>query len=181
MTLGSGCGQKWWRPDEDAAMVLAGKITLLRTVTPQFNVVPCRHPGRGGGVHLIEVTTAPADPVPAPPRKRINPVSDKRRAENRERRAMADRRWPDRRDGTVMCAKPGCGHPADDLHEILPRGRGGSITDEENTIPLCRQHNEELTLEPAWGYELGLLKHSWPGDAPAEDPRNSRPGTLEAA
>lgn len=90
---------------------------------------------------------------------RINPVSGKRRVENRERRAMADRRWPDRRDGTVMCTVPGCG-PADDLHEILPRGRGGSITDEDNTAPVCRQHNEELTLEPPWGYQLGLLKHS---------------------
>lgn len=90
---------------------------------------------------------------------RINPVSDKRRAENRERKAMADRRWPDRRDGTVMCSAPECGRPADDLHEILPRGRGGSVTDEANTKPVCRQHNEELTKSPAWGYRAGLLKH----------------------
>jgi hypothetical protein len=92
-------------------------------------------------------------------RKPIKPVSDKRRAENRERRAMADHRWPDRRDGIVMCAVPDCGRPADDLHEILPRGRGGSITDEKNTVPTCRQHNEELTKSPAWAYRLGLLKH----------------------
>ena len=73
---------------------------------------------------------------------------------------MADRRWPDRRDGTVMCYVPGCPLPADDLNEILPRGRGGSITDEENTIPTCRGHNEELTKSPAWAYRLGLLKHA---------------------
>ena len=58
-----------------------------------------------------------------------------------------------------MCAVPDCGRPADDLHEILPRGRGGSITDEKNTVPTCRQHNEELTKSPAWAYRLGLLKH----------------------
>ena len=92
---------------------------------------------------------------------RIKAVSDKRRAENRERAAMADRRWPDRREGTVMCAVPGCPRPADDLHEILTRARGGSITDEANTVPVCRQHNGELTLEPDWGSDLGLLRHSW--------------------
>lgn len=89
----------------------------------------------------------------------INPVSDKRVAENRERRAMADRRWPDRRDGTVLCAVSFCDRPADDLHEILPRGRGGSITDEENTKPVCRQHNEEITRGPDWAYREGLIKH----------------------
>ena len=90
----------------------------------------------------------------------INPVSDKRRAQNRERRAMADRRWPDRRDGTVMCAVSFCHDRADDLHEILPRGRGGSITDEENTKPVCRRHNEEITRGPDWAYREGLIKHN---------------------
>lgn len=89
----------------------------------------------------------------------IRQVSRKRARENRQRAAMADRRWPDRRDGTVMCIVPWCPLPADDLHEILPRGRGGSITDEENTVPTCRGHNGELTESPEWGYRLGLLKH----------------------
>lgn len=89
----------------------------------------------------------------------LAPVSSKRARENRERAKMADRRWPDRRDGTVMCGVPGCTRPADDLGEILPRGRGGSITDEENTMPQCRSHNEELTKSPGWAYRLGVLKH----------------------
>ncbi len=58
------------------------------------------------------------------------------------------------------CIVPWCARLADDLHEILPRARGGSITDEENCVLVCRFHNEELTLEPDWGYQLGLLKHS---------------------
>lgn len=91
----------------------------------------------------------------------IRPVSDRRRAENRERAAMAGRLWPDRRDGTVMCAVPWCDRRADDLHEPLTRARGGSITDEENAEPVCRQHNDELTLEPQWGYDLRFLRHSW--------------------
>jgi hypothetical protein len=92
---------------------------------------------------------------------RIRPVSKKRAAKNRERRAMRNRRWP--AGERPRCARPGCPRLADDLHEILTRARGGSITDEANTVPLCRQDNDELTLEPAWGYELGLLRHSWDG------------------
>ena len=119
---------------------------------------------RGAGLQRhAELSRTPlARTVPAltPARKPINPVSAKRARENRERREMADRRWPDRREGTVMCYIPGCPLPADDLNEILPRGRGGSITDEENTIPTCRGHNEELTKSPAWAYRAGLLKHA---------------------
>lgn len=94
---------------------------------------------------------------PAP----IRPVSKKRAKQNRERAAMADRLYPDRREGTVMCAVPWCTRRADDLHEPLTRARGGSITDEDNVLPTCRFHNDELTKEPAWGYELGFLRHSW--------------------
>jgi hypothetical protein len=71
---------------------------------------------------------------------------------------MADERFP---DGRPMCIVPRCGKPADDLHEPLTRARGGSITDPDASEPTCRDHNDELTKEPAWGYELDLLVHSW--------------------
>ena len=107
-----------------------------------------------------------AEPSQAPARTPIRKVSAKRARQNRERAAMADQRWPDRREGTAMCAVPGCG-PADDLHEVLTRARGGSITDPENTVPLCRQHNHDLAQKPeselGWAYKAGLLKHSWGG------------------
>ena len=107
--------------------------------------------------------TSLATTTPLGRHTRIRPVSDKRRAENRERRAMKERRWPN--GERPRCARPDCLRLADDLHEVLTRARGGSITDEANTVPLCRQDNDELTLEPAWGYELGLLRHSWDGAA----------------
>ena len=115
------------------------------------------------------ITASRAGKIPAAgrlaSRQPINPVSDRRRAENRERKAMADRRWPDRREGTVMCYIPGCPLPASDLNEILPRGRGGSITDEENCVPLCRPHHDVITFTPdselEWAYSLGIKKHSW--------------------
>jgi hypothetical protein len=88
----------------------------------------------------------------------LNEVSKKRARENRERTAMVNKLWPDR---TPRCAKPDCGRLADDLHEPLTRARQGSITDPNNGTPVCRAHNSELTREPAWGYELALLIHSW--------------------
>lgn len=92
---------------------------------------------------------------------RLRPVSTKRQRENRERSAMADQLWPDRRDGTVMCGcgRPECHRRADDLHELLSRGRGGSITDEANTRPLARECHDEITLGPDWAYAAGLIKH----------------------
>jgi hypothetical protein len=103
--------------------------------------------------------------VPLARRTRLAPVSAKRRQENRERRAMAEQRWP---DGRPMCVVPWCGRLADDLHEPLTRARLGSITDPDNTVPTCRGHNGELTEEPDWGYSLSLLVHSWDARTPAQ-------------
>lgn len=91
-------------------------------------------------------------------RTRLRPVSAKRQAENRERRQVARETFGDQ----PVCVVPGCGRWADDCHEPLTRARGGSITDAGNMAPLCRPHHDEITFgEPAWAYELGLLKHSW--------------------
>lgn len=100
--------------------------------------------------------------------RRSSPIpreSRKRAHANRERSAMADRRWPDRREGTVMCAvwvaiqPEWCDRIASDLHEIVRRGQGGSITDEENTTPTCRTCNGLLGDGPEWGYRIGVIKH----------------------
>lgn len=90
----------------------------------------------------------------------LNPVSKRRRAENRQRRAMLKAKYPEPEN--VMCIVPGCCNRADDGHEPLSRARGGSITDPDNLAPLCRDHHREITdFEPEWAYELGLLRHSW--------------------
>ena len=78
---------------------------------------------------------------------------------------MADERFP---DGRPRCVVPWCKRLADDLHEPLTRARGGSITDPDASEPTCRDHNDELTKEPAWGYELDLLVHSWDRRADAQ-------------
>lgn len=61
----------------------------------------------------------------------------------------------------TICPVPWCTEIADSPHEPLTRARGGSILDPDNVVLVCWRHNQELTLEPAWGYQLGLLKHSW--------------------
>jgi hypothetical protein len=98
-------------------------------------------------------------------RSLLRQVSAKRAAENRQRRKMVTRMFP---DGQPPCFVPWCGDGADDLHEPLTRARGGSITDPENALPLCRTHHDMITFRPEseleWAYEMGLLIHSW--DAP---------------
>jgi hypothetical protein len=89
----------------------------------------------------------------------IRKQSKKRQRENRERSAMVRQLWPDMEP---KCVVLGCPSLADDVHEPLSRGRGGSITDPENAVPICRPHHDEVTFgEPEWAYEQGLLIHSW--------------------
>jgi len=97
--------------------------------------------------------------------KPLRPVSAKRTAVNRRRRAVIAALYPDR----PLCSVPWCPALADDIHEPLTRGRGGAIDQAQNMAPLCRACHDVITFTPdsqlGWAYECGLLKHSWPGDA----------------
>ena len=78
----------------------------------------------------------------------------------------------------VMCEWPGCPRTWDDMHEAKSRARGGSITDPDNIVCLCRHHHDWVTREPElsrcativtgmcsiWGWDCKILKltlHSW--------------------
>lgn len=84
----------------------------------------------------------------------INPISDTRREENRERRKAVDAAFgphPQCVAGPILRHVTGevdCGAVADDAHELLSRGRGGSITDPTNIVPLCRRHHNWITTHP---------------------------------
>lgn len=57
---------------------------------------------------------------------------------------------------------PGCTGLADTVHELLPRGRGGSITDPDNCVAACRSCNSGASNEHiAEAQARGLLLHSW--------------------
>lgn len=45
-----------------------------------------------------------------------------------------------------------------DVHEPLTRARGGSITDPDNGVLLCRRHHEWTHAHPREALELGLLR-----------------------
>lgn len=47
-----------------------------------------------------------------------------------------------------------------DLHEVLSRGRGGSITDEANILCVCRPCHDRIGHSPKQAEALGLLKAS---------------------
>jgi len=49
-----------------------------------------------------------------------------------------------------------CDTRADDLHEIVSRARGGSITDPTNVLPLCREHHIWVTEHLVEAEAMGL-------------------------
>jgi 5-methylcytosine-specific restriction endonuclease McrA len=48
-----------------------------------------------------------------------------------------------------------------DIHELKSRARGGSITDVENLVALCRACHQWVTENPKEAKEQGWLKSSW--------------------
>jgi 5-methylcytosine-specific restriction endonuclease McrA len=48
-----------------------------------------------------------------------------------------------------------------DIHELKSRARGGSITDIENLVALCRNCHIWVTENPKKALEQGWLKSSW--------------------
>jgi hypothetical protein len=51
-----------------------------------------------------------------------------------------------------------CTVTATDVHEVLSRAQGGSITDPANCLHLCRDCHVFAHNHPAKAYALGLLK-----------------------
>lgn len=51
--------------------------------------------------------------------------------------------------------------PSQDIHEVVSRARGGSITDVSNLMAVCRPCHDWITRNPAAAETLGLAKHSW--------------------
>lgn len=96
-------------------------------------------------------------------RTRIKPISDKRRRENKERRAVLHETYGDH-PPCFLCGPlrahgiaTGCNGWADDGDEFLRRSAGGSITDPTNVRPVGRRCHDWATAHPKemrdWGLE----------------------------
>jgi len=48
-----------------------------------------------------------------------------------------------------------------DIHELKSRARGGSITELDNLVALCRPCHSWVTQNPKEAREQGWLKQSW--------------------
>lgn len=48
-----------------------------------------------------------------------------------------------------------------DIHELKSRARGGSITDIDNLVAICRDCHRWITDNPKAAAQTGWLKHSW--------------------
>lgn len=51
--------------------------------------------------------------------------------------------------------------PSQDIHELLRRSQGGSVTDEGNCIAVCRQCHNRIGNHPQLAFDLGLARRSW--------------------
>lgn len=96
-------------------------------------------------------------------------MSDKRRAENRVRREETRPAVMDRSGGRCEIRIPDiCTGAAVDMHEVLTRARGGSITDPDNILAACRPCHDHVTDNPEWAAEEGYVRWSWDDDGDGE-------------
>lgn len=86
----------------------------------------------------------------------------------RQRSAKMEKIYRTRRRNLViklLAERPTCqkcsNDRSQDIHEIKSRARGGSITDEDNLVALCRNCHNWVTQNPALAKEQGWLKSSW--------------------
>lgn len=97
-------------------------------------------------------------------RKPIRSVSAKRKATFRARAEC--RKVVLARCGEVCeaCPKIGPDGPqrvAVQVHEIVPRSAGGSITDPTNCLGVCERCHQWIHEHPVEARQLGLLRTSW--------------------
>lgn len=90
-------------------------------------------------------------------RTRINQTSKKRAQQNKERDFVRKVILKERGALCEAMIPATCTYVGTDLHEILTRARGGSITDPENILLLCRGCHDFITREPAWAKEHGFV------------------------
>lgn len=113
--------------------------------------------------------------------KRIAPRSKRMEKIYRERRPLVERMLKEH-EWCEQCVKiqkidPAhrCGLRTVDIHEILTRGRGGSILSSTNLVAICRLGHDWLGAHPKEAQMIGLTRWSWEGEPPAGEDDGSLP------
>lgn len=92
----------------------------------------------------------------------MKPASARRQRQLRERRAAIKAKYGEQ--DVVMCevgqaVNGECQGVAVDVHEPHTRARGGSISDPENMVAVCRSCHDWIHGNPFEATKLGLLSH----------------------
>jgi len=113
-------------------------------------------------------------------RSPINPVSKKRRGvlteRNKTRNIVLGRA-----EYCEASIEAVCWTTPTDVHEIKTRARGGSITDPDNCLALCRACHSFITDNPAWALEHGYVVHAWATNADMVAAQRARSEWLSGA
>lgn len=94
-------------------------------------------------------------PVEPTRQRPLRPMSTKRRADNRVRRATMLAVFGE----APECAR--CGKPADDAHEPGLRSRGADPKDPKQVIPVCRACHDWIHANPKAATRAGFMRPSW--------------------
>lgn len=123
-------------------------------------------------------------------RKRLNPQSTKRKATNVVRRAEVEERYG-RNPECYACGPlallgitrttTGCRGWADDAHEIVPRGRGGSIVDTDNIVPISRSCHSWVHANEDVAQQAGLLRSSYDTGKLGDDGNHGSDGSPDSS
>lgn len=104
-------------------------------------------------------------------RSRLKPVSNKRRKQNEQRRAVLHAAFGSH-PPCMLCGplrafgvETGCDGRATDADEVLRRSAGGSITDVDNIRPVGRACHMWATAHPREMREWGLEGSRYGGEA----------------
>ena len=88
---------------------------------------------------------------------RLRPFSKKRAKLIPARRACREQVY-ERDGGRCRVRGPNCTGAGEQVHEILSRGRGGSIVDPDNCLLVCGNCGRDVHLFPAWAERKGFLR-----------------------
>ena len=101
--------------------------------------------------------------------KPMNKTSKSKRKELATRRSLTDELLKERGSKCQANIAGACQGLWTDKHEILSRGRGGSATDKDNILCVCRACHDIITNNTVWAEAQGFLRKAGIGETNAKN------------